>query len=422
LLLFVFLVGLQTSYGFADTPYLGWSSWSLTGAHVPGYGGGWMNQDHIMEQSDAMKSKLQPHGYTYINLDSGWFGPVDNYGRPAPNTSKFSNITALSSHIHKNGQKFGLYWWPGMPIEAVTKNTPISKTNCRAKDIVVEPLTFASHFKNSYKINFTKPCVQEYYNSVAEAIHSYGADFVKVDAVAPGSEVAGFDNRDDIHALYQALKTYPIWLELSSSVEIEYATFWKENSNGWRVTGDIECYHCTTPALTEWSRVSGRFSVAPKWAKYAGPGGWNDFDSLDVGNGKMDGITDAERQTYATLWAISAVPMYTGDDLTKLDDYGLQLLANDEVIAINQAGKPALPVSEASPQQVWYVSSENVTVVALFNLGNEQASVTAKWSELKLKGDTYKVRDLWKSKDLGSFTNQYGSTLPSHGSQLLMLS
>jgi len=382
-----------------------------------------MDQARITEQSDAMHSKLQDHGFTYINLDSGWFGPVDNYGRPAPNTSKFPNITALSAHIHKNGQKFGLYWWPGMPIEAVTKNTPISGTNCHAKDIVVEPLTFASHFKNSYKINFSKSCVQEYYNSVAEAIHSYGADFLKVDAVAPGSEVAGFDNRDDIHALYTALKTYPIWLELSSAVVIEYATFWKQNSNGWRITGDIECYHCTPPSLTDWStRIAGRFTAAPKWAQYAGPGGWNDFDSLDIGNGKMDGITDTERQSYMTLWAISAVPMYIGDDITKLDDYGLKLLTNDEVIAVNQAGKPAVPLSQATSEQVWHVSSNNGTVVALFNLGNGQATVTAKWSDLKLKGDSYKVRDLWNRKDLGSFTNQYSATLPSRGSQLLVLS
>ena len=50
----------------------------------------------------------------------------------------------------------------------------------------------------------------------------------------------------------------------------------------------------------------------PAWTSDAGPGGWNNLDSLDVGNGQMDGITDAERQSYMTLWAIEAAPLFTG--------------------------------------------------------------------------------------------------------------
>jgi len=248
-----------------------------------------------------------------------------------------------------------------------------------------------------------------------------GADYVKVDGVAPGSEVEGFDNRDDIKALYTALQPYKIWLELSSSVDIAYASFWKQYSNGWRITGDVDCYgHCTPPSLTDWSKISGRFTAAAQWAKYAGQGGWNDLDSVDVGNGDMDGVTDIERQTYMTLWAISASPLYSGDDLTKLDAYGLQLLTNDEVISVNQVGQAASPLSESSQQQVWFVKNDTTTIVALFNLGGSQASVTAKWGDFGLKGSV-KVRDLWDRKDLGSFTDQYTATLPSHGSQLLSL-
>ena len=82
------------------------------------------------------------------------------------------------------------------------------------------------------------------------------------------------------------------------------------------------------------------------------PGGWNDLDSLDVGNGEMDGLTKAERQSYATLWAIAKSPLYTGDDLTRLDSYGLSLLTNREVIAINQgATPPARPVTPPTPSR-----------------------------------------------------------------------
>jgi hypothetical protein len=81
------------------------------------------------------------------------------------------------------------------------------------------------------------------------------------------------------------------------------------------------------------------------WISYAGPGGCNDLDSIDVGNGAMDGLTPDERRSYLTLWAISAAPLYTGDDITRLDRYGLSLLTNREVSRHRPAG-PAGPVAQ----------------------------------------------------------------------------
>ena len=69
--------------------------------------------------------------------------------------------------------------------------------------------------------------------------------------------------------------------------------------------------------------VDDRLRDIPAWTRHAGPGGWNDLDSLNVGNGAMDGLTEDERQSYMTLWAISTSPLYIGDDMTRLDTYGL---------------------------------------------------------------------------------------------------
>jgi len=346
---------------------------------------------------------------------------VDEYGRPTPNTKKFPDIKALAAYLDKNGQKLGLYWSPGLPIEAETKNVRIMGTNCHAKDIVIMPLTYASHFQNSWKMNFKNNCTQAYYDSVAALLHSYGASFLKLDAVAPGSEVAGYDNRDDIKAISDSLKPYQIWLELSSAVDIQYASFWRSVAQGWRITGDIECYHCPKPGLTSWDRLDNRFTAAPKWTSYAAAGGWNDFDSMDVGNGEMDGVSTEERISYMTLWVISCVPLYLGDDLTKLDSQGIEWLTNPEVISINQDGKPAVPVSQASSQQAWHINYTNGTsVVALFNLGTATAEVSVNFAQIGLKS-SMNVRDVWARKDLGSFTNTFGASLPSHGSRLLKL-
>jgi hypothetical protein len=88
---------------------------------------------------------------------------------------------------------------------------------------------------------------------------------------------------------------------------------------------DVECY-CNT--LVSWSSVSKRFTALLPWLPYVGPGrskGFSDLDSIDVGQvsiaaisiqcinypcvcrqGDLDGLTNDEKQSYATLWAIAA--------------------------------------------------------------------------------------------------------------------
>ncbi len=92
-------------------------------------------------------------------------------------------------------------------------------------------------------------------------------------------------------------------------MDIGHAADWKKYAGGWRVDTDVEC-SCDT--LVGWENsVDDRFDDTPGWTRHAGPGGWNDLDFLDDGNGAMDGLTKAERQTYATLWAIAKSPPST---------------------------------------------------------------------------------------------------------------
>jgi alpha-galactosidase len=91
--------------------------------------------------------------------------------------------------------------------------------------------------------------------------------------------------------------------------------------------------------VTTWDKLALRFSDLPAWAKWAGPGGWNDPDSLEIGNGTNGiGLTSDERRTQMTLWAISAAPLLLGTDLIRMDSGDLALLTNDEVLAVDRAG------------------------------------------------------------------------------------
>jgi hypothetical protein len=119
-----------------------------------------------------------------------------------------------------------------------------------------------------------------------------------------------------------------------------------------------------------------------------------------------------------TLWAIESAPLYTGDDLTSLDAYGRSLLTNDEVIALDQSGVVARPVSTASPQQVWSARNRDGSyTVALFNLGTAPSTVTASLAELGLSGSV-SVRDVWAHRSLGGVDGSITAHLPVHGSAL----
>ncbi|MGW1342937.1 X2-like carbohydrate binding domain-containing protein [Kribbella sp. NPDC002412] len=402
-------------------PYMGWSSYSMQ--VYSGNGQSWISAERLKAQSDAMHEKLQPYGYEYINVDAGWNGDVDGYGRPVPSTTLYPDgLQAVIDHIHGNGQKIGLYGIPGISKSLIDANLPVyGAPECRTGDLPVQPLTKADYWGIGFKIDFSKPCAQKYIDSIADLYGAWGIDFLKFDSVTPGSGISdlSLDARDDVKAWSQALAKHGIWLELSWALDINYADYWKQYANGWRIDWDVECY-CPGQALTTWQNIARLFPKLADWWRHGGPGGWNDLDSLNVGNGQMDGLTRDERRTAATLWAVSAAPMYIGNDMTNLDSYGLELLTNREVIAVNQAGRPAQPLSTKTNRQVWFsLNPDNSYTVALFNLGQTDADMTVNWADLGLDGAAT-VRDLWAKKDLGQFASGFtANDVPIHGVRLL---
>jgi hypothetical protein len=405
---------------WAVKPYLGWSSYSM---QVYSGNGKWITADQIIAQSDAMKAKLGKAGYDYINVDSGWNDGVDANGRPVPSATLYpQGLKSVIDHVHANGQKFGLYFIPGISPAVFAAAYPIANApGCTTHDIVKQPLQQADYWKIGYRLDFSNPCAQKYVDSIVDQLAAWGVNFVKFDSVTPGSGISdlSLDARDDVAAWSKALKAKGIWFELSWALDINYANTWKQYANGWRVEWDVEAY-APGVQLTQWSNIARLFPRAADWWRYAGNGGWNDFDSLDVGNGTMDGLTQDERRTATTLWAISAAPMYVGNDLTKLDQFGIDLLTNKEVVAVDQAGTPAQPVSTSTNKQVWYApNADGSYTVALFNLSPTESDITANWSDLGLTGPA-KVRDLWAGKDLGTFNTGFtGTTVPIHGVRLL---
>ncbi|MFF3405610.1 alpha-galactosidase D [Streptomyces sp. NPDC002742] len=418
----------------AAKPYMGWSSWSMQSSKYPGLNPdgdySYLTEANVLKQTDALAAKLKNYGYDHVNIDAGWWMDktwktgFDQYGRQKPDPGRFPHgMKSVAEHIHSKGLKAGIYLPVGLEKGAYGDGrTPIwNAPGCTTADVAYPDLRTTNGWDNAYKLNFDNPCAQKYIDSQARQFADWGYDFLKLDGVGPGSFKSGdnYDNVPDVAAWQQAISATgrPIHLELSWSLDIGHAADWKKYSNGWRIDTDVECY-CNT--LVTWENsVDDRWDDAPAWSRKAGPGGWNDLDSLDVGNGEMDGLTKAERQSYMTLWAINKSPLFTGDDLTKLDSYGVSLLTDKEVIAVDQNDSPvARPVTTVGDQQVWGAENADGTyTVALFNLADSPASVTAQWASLGFTGSA-SVRDLWNKANLGTYKNKITEALPAHGSRL----
>jgi hypothetical protein len=399
--------------GLSLTPARGWSSWSFVRRNP--------TAANIMAQADALKnSGLAAHGFVYINLDDFYMkcdsnGPVvDANGRWTVDTAKFPNgMKAVADHVHADGLKFGLYVTPGIPQNAVTKNTPIIGSSAHAADIADTSATEKNYnCKHMYFINYAKAGAQEYVNSFADLFASWGVDYLKIDGVG-GSDIP------DVQAWSAALRQSgrPINFALSNNLPIANATTWRQYANSWRTQGDVECY-CGPGAngsgypLTDWSHVTSRFTSAANWQQYAGPGGWNDLDSLELGNGDQVGLTTDQRRSQLTLWSMAASPLLLGTDLTNLTSTDLAMLSNDRVLDVDSDGVAAKRIVNSGSQQVFSKrESAGAYVVALFNTatsGNQTVSVN--WSQVGFSGSG-DVTDLWSGSHTGTVSNSYSATL-----------
>jgi len=155
-----------------------------------------------------------------------------------------------------------------------------------------------------------------------------------------------------------------------------------------------------------------RFDSAASWQPYAGPGGWNDLDSLEIGNGDQVGLTADQRRSHFTLWSMAAAPLLLGTDLTQLDSVDKAMLTNDRLIGVDQDGVAAKRIVNSGVKQVWSKKeSDGQYVVALFNTGTSgNATVSVNWSQVGFSGSG-DVTDLWSGSHKGVIADSYSATL-----------
>jgi alpha-galactosidase len=368
----------------ALTPPMGWNSWNAWACAV--------DDAKIRATAAAMiKSGLAAHGFQYINIDDCWEGKRDAGGEIQTN-EKFPDMKALGDYIHSKGLRFGIYSSPG-------------------------PKTCAN-YEASHK----------HEEQDAKTWARWGVDYVKYDWCSYES-IAGKDNRS-LPALQKPYRVLREALDKSgrdivfSLCQYGMGDVWKWGAevggNLWRTTDDI---------ADNWSSMAGNGFDQDKCSPFAGPGHWNDPDMLVVGKVGWGPslhethLTRNEQVTHITLWSLLAAPLLIGCDMTRMGQFTIDVLSNDEVLAVDQdpLGQAARLKNRAGKTEVWARPLQDGTLaVGLFNRGRNSVTVSAKWSDLGLEG-TQPVRDLWRHKDLGTFADTFSAEVPGHAAMLLKI-
>lgn len=152
--------------------------------------------------------------------------------------------------------------------------------------------------------------------------------------------------------------------------------------NMWRIAPDI------SDSYTSMLKI---FDLDSTLQKYAGPGSWNDPDSLEVGNG---GMSETEYCTHFSLWCIEAAPLITGNDLSSMTAATKQIVLNKDAIAVDQ---DSLGIQGSQLVKDVYVKplSNGDKAVLFLNRSTSPVKMSITLAKLGFAGGSHTVKNLW---------------------------
>ncbi|MGN1203366.1 MAG: alpha-galactosidase [Eubacterium sp.] len=189
--------------------------------------------------------------------------------------------------------------------------------------------------------------------------------------------------------------------------------------NMWRTTHDI---------FPNWNSIVALYSYTIKHYQHSGPGGWNDPDMLEVGNGKL---TENENRAHFSLWCMMAAPLMLGNDVRKFVDgnnnavegnSALKIVTNKQLIAIDQdpLGKSAKRIRKVTGVDILARPLVNGDVaLCLFNKTSDNKNVHFELNDLLSDeylnippANEYELHELWNDERNTSGT--VSASLPKH--------
>ena len=345
------------------TPPMGWNSWNTFGENI--------NEALILETADKLvESGLHKKGYEYLVIDDCWsMKERDANGRLVADPVKFPHgMKAVADYVHQKGLKFGMYSCAG--------NLTCAGYPGSFEHEFIDAKTFAEWGVDYLKYDYCyhSPIIhgKYLYRRMGIALENCGRDIL-FSACSWGA--------DETHE----------WIkETSSSI--------------WRSTGDI---------FDTWDSVKSLVKQQEKLLPYQGVGCFNDMDMLIVGmygkgNVGLSGCNDTQYRTHFSIWAFMGSPLMIGCDIRSMNPATLDILTNDELIAINQ--DPAcrqpykLSAIWAGDDLITYAKqlANGDLAIGMFNLSEEKCIAHINMDEFGLPlstGQTLLLHDIWTKED-----------------------
>ena len=371
---------------------MGWSSWNAYMVDI--------SDSIITHQVDLIAEKgLRKAGYSFVNIDDGFFGYRDSSGYMIPHPTRFpegsDGMRRLVDYIHAAGLKGGIYSDAG-------DNTCGSSYN---------------HDLNGLGAGLWNHDIQD----AERYFNEWDFDFIKIDFC--GGINRRLEEKDrylQIRNVIDSISNKPIEINIC---RWDYPGTWVGNAgNSWRISADIRPI---------WSSVKYIVEKNLYLSAYAGGGRYNDMDMLAVGyNIKPSpfweeglGLSYEEEEAHFGIWCIMSSPLLLGCDLEYLPEETKAIITNKELIAVNQDCL-GLQAHVAQHKDETYVFVKDILkkwgktrAIALYNPADTSATFKVSPEEIEFRGEL-SIRDLNTKQNLGTY-DSIEMSLPPHSAKVL---
>lgn len=365
---------------YRKTPIMGWASWNCFRTNI--------TEESLKTQIDALKaSGLDKYGYTYFNIDDGFFGGRDKNGVLQFHKERFPNgIKVIADYAHQNGLQAGIYSDGG------------DKTCGHYYDNEGE------NGNNVGLYNHEEQDLKMYFED-------FGFDFIKVDWC--GGLNLGLDEKEQytkISKIIDDIRKRTGRCIVYNICRWHFPGEWAaEIADSWRTGADI------TP---DFNSVINQIDNIKPLRKFCSPSHTNDLDMMQLGNG----MSIEEEKTHFAMWCMMSTPLMIGCDLTKISDSTLEILKNNELIAINQdkVCRQAYVIKEFRKDkllgEIWVkeLSDSNEKAIAFLNRSEQPLDMDLLLKDAGMCGKILSVRNLCEHCDM-EVTENISITVNSHG-------
>ena len=362
------------------TPLMGWASWNCFRTNI--------SEQVMKEQAELLVSTgLAECGYTYVNMDDGFFGGRDEKGKLLYHPTRFpQGVRPLADYIHHLGLQAGIY----------------SDTGDN---------TCGHYYDHEGGNGIGAGLFGHEEQDLRQLLIEEDFDFIKVDWC--GGVRLGLDEEEQytkIGKIIELLREEKGRDLIYNICRWQFPGAWASQvADSWRTGADI---------APDFASVIHQLDMIKPLARYCRPGHVNDLDMMQIGNG----LTYEEEKTHFTMWCMMSTPLMLGCDLHSIKSDTLELLKNKKLIAINQDMdcKQAYVIKTVMEQdhiatEVWLKElHDQEKAIAFLNRSSKEQEMSIHFEEAGLLGNILSIEEVMNQNNFKMTKEGIEAMIPPH--------